>query len=189
MKGQMIHRATEHTFEGRTLEGIAYRFEHPSRVVDPGKPAYMEAFARGSATKSIREKGRFPVDYYHGLMSGTPGARSRWSGEVFGSVMFANGSDGLEFTATISRTRGGDEMLELLGDGALGDVSIAAYPVKTSTRSGVVWRDEIALAALSLAPVGTGQHDGAKVLAMRADGDTAPLLADLRRRRALLITP
>ena len=188
---EMIRRATEFATTGRTLEGVAYRFDHPSRVVDPGKPAYLEAFARGSATKTITERQSFPVDYFHGLMSGTPGARSRWSGEVFGGVVFRAGADGLEFTAKLSNTRGADEMLDLIIDGAIGDVSIAAYPIKTSNRGGVTWRDEIAIAALSLAPVGMGQHDGAKVLAVRArDGDGgygAARLEALRRRRAVIV--
>lgn len=188
MREHMIRRATEFNTTGRTLEGLAYRFEHPSRVADPGKPPYLEAFARGSANKTITERASFPVDYYHGLMAGTVGARSRWSGEVFGGVVFRAGSDGLEFTAKLSNTRGADEMLDLINDGAIGDVSIAAYPIKSDTRGGVVWRDEIAIAALSLAPVGTGQHDGAKVLAVRAKGTPDRSRIDaLRRRHAVIV--
>lgn len=186
---EMIRRATEYTAEGRTLLGVAYHFERPSRVTDPGRAPYLEAFSRGSATKTIREHPSIPVDYFHGLVSGTAGARSRWAGMVFGSSRFANGADGLEFTATISRTRDGDEMLELIRDEALGDVSIYAQPVKTATRDGVVWRDEVALKALSLAPIGLGQHAGAKVLAMRTAGDELPGLAALRRRKSLLVSP
>lgn len=187
---EMIRRATDDfNVTGRTLEGVALFWDRPARVVDPGKQPYLEAFARGSATKSITEKGRFPVDWWHGTMSGTMGARSRWAGEVFGSTMFRATDDGLEFTATLSKTRGGDEMLELLNDGAAGDVSVAAWPVKSTNRAGVVLRTEIALAALSLAPVGAGQIPGAKVLAMRADGAQTPHLDDLRRRKALLVRP
>lgn len=190
MNRELIRRAaTEHTVEGRTLEGMAYFFGRPTRVIDPGKPAYLEAFSRGSATKTINEKGMWPVDYWHGTMSNSMGAKSRWAGEVFGSVTMRAIDDGVEFEAVLSRTRGADEMLELLRDGAIGDVSIAAYPIKSSTRDGVIWRDEIAMSALSLAPVGAGQVPGAKVLAMRAEIEGTPHLDELRRRRALLIRP
>lgn len=184
---ETIRRATEEfNTTGRTLEGLAFRFDHPSRVTDPGRPPYLEAIARGAATKTLRERHTWPVDYYHGLMPGTTGARSRWAGEVFGPVIFRAGDVGLEFEATLSKTRGADEMLELLRDGALGDVSIEADVIKTAHRSGVVWRDEIALRALSLVPPGRGQHADAKVLAMRAAA--TPRLDALRRRRAVLNT-
>lgn len=182
---ELIHRATEHNVTGRTIEGLAYRFDHASRVVDPGKPPYMEAFSRGSANKTLKERGTYPLAYFHGLSADTPGSRSRFAGETFGPVVFRAGPDGLEFEATLSNTRGADEMLELLSDGAVGDVSIAAWPIKSSRRDNIVWRDEISIAELSLAPVGHGQHAGAKVLAMRADNRTR--LEALRRRRALLI--
>jgi hypothetical protein len=185
---EIIQRATaEFATTGRTLEGLAYRFNHPSSVVDPGGKRYLEAFTPSSATKSIRDRGEraFPLDYFHGLNPGSPGSRSRWAGETFGPVRFAPGPAGLEFEARLSRTRGGDEMLELLNDGALEDVSISAGVVRSAVRGGVVWRDELAIIALSLAPPGTGQHDGARVLAMRAKSPT-PRLDAIRRRRLQL---
>lgn len=188
---EMIRRAiAEHNLTGRTLEGMAYRFEHPSRVKDPGRPPYLEAFHRASANKTIKDHPTFPLAYFHGLTDGTVGSRSRWAGETFGPVVFRAGSAGLEFTATLSKTAGADDMLELIQDGAVGDVSIGAYPVRTVQRAGVVWRDEIRILELSLAPVGTGQHEGAKVLAMRAEDDDPErmTLEQIRRRRLMLAT-
>ena len=145
---------------GRTLEGLAVRWDHPSLVRDVGGPAYREAFANGSATKTIAERGRFPLGVLHPWQ---PGART--SPIPLGAVTFEQTADGLAFRALVSKTIAGDEALELVNDGALTDVSIGFRAIQNTRRldaeGPVTVRTEIALAELSLAPVGFGAHDGA----------------------------
>lgn len=182
----MIQRSvSEHTITGRTLEGIALFWDRPARVVDPGKPAYVEAYARASANKTMADRPNFPLAYWHGLLPETPwgpGQRSRYAAEAMGTVIFRATAEGLTFEARLLNSRSGDEMKEQLEAGALGDVSIAAWPIRTSKRPGIdAYREEIAIGELSLAPVGKGQLPGAKVLAMRAE----PAIDNRARMRAL----
>jgi hypothetical protein len=177
--------------EGRTLEGIAYRYDHPSKVTDGGDP-YFEEFLVGCDTKTIRDRGVFPLGMWHpwssnaGLMPAQP----------VGSVRFepSDAEHALMFSATVSRTRLGDEALELVRDRASEDVSVSYRPVRERPRRAsngaiIIGRAEIAIRELSLAPTGLGQHDDAKVLVMRAHpAQQRPLdrLEQSRRRRLLL---
>ena len=111
-------------------------------------------------------------------------------------VKFGKTADGLGFDITLARTAAGDDAKELYEIGALGDVSIGAKPIRHTLRPSpagqVLRREEIALRELSLAPPGMGQHEDAKVLAMRAaheDARTGRTLADAahRRQRLLLV--
>lgn len=172
------------THEGRTLIGMAFRYDHPSRVTDDGRTFYNEAFSRGCANKTIKDRATRALGLMHPW---SPGART--SPIPVGAVTFNNGPDGLEFNAVVSRTRDGDEVLELIKDGALHDVSISARLIRNSKRGDVVYRDEIALRELSLCPPGMGQHEGAEVLAMRSDlaAPGTPRLDESRRRLKLLM--
>ena len=181
----MINRsASIASHEGRTLLGMAYYFERASRVTDDGRNFYLEAFGRQSATKSITDRARFAVGILHPW---SPGAKT--SPIPVGAVTFANGRDGLEFEAVLSRTRDGDEALELVSDGALRDVSISARPIRSSKRGDTTYRDEVALRELSLAPPGMGLHEGAEILAVRAEIEHVgtPLLDESQRRLRLLL--
>lgn len=176
-------RAAEITAEGRTLVGIAFRWDHPSLVPnDPGTGPYLEEFVRGSVTKTLRERETFPLIKHH-----------RVDVDPVGVTRFAPADEGLMFEAPLSRTRDADETLELVRDGAMRSVSVRFRPIlhklRHSTAGAVVSRTEIALRELSLAPTGFGIHDGAEVLAVRSE-QTAPVVeldpAVAARRRALL---
>lgn len=113
-----------------------------------------------------------------------------------GQVRFDRGSEGLTFEAKLSRTRDGDEQLELIADGCLRSVSLGFRPVHHVQRSmpeGVVTvRTEVAIRELSLAPTGWGQVPSARILAMRSEhGDDVhrPVWDALQRRRARLDLP
>ncbi|MEQ1872966.1 MAG: HK97 family phage prohead protease [Ilumatobacteraceae bacterium] len=166
--------------DGRTLEGLAFRWDVASKVSDGG-PSYLEAFTRGSTDKTLKERGPRPLGFLHPW---TPGAKT--DPMPLGAVTFRAGTEGLEFSAKVSKTRNGDEMLELVNDGAVTDVSIGFRSFKEAKRGTVVYRTEIGLEELSLIPTGFGAHTGAEVLAVRAIDLGAPRLDELRRKLVLL---
>lgn len=195
----IINRATIEpaVVEGRTLEGIAYRYDHPSRVSDDGRSFYLEEFAPGCDAKTIADRANvFPVGWFHPWSSNAGRAPS----QPLGSVRFTNSDTeaALMFQATISKTQLGDEALELVRDRAAEDVSVSYRIRSTITRLNtrrerIQRRTEIAIRELSLAPTGLGQHEDARVLAMRAEhvpDDEArhelTRLEQSRRRRLLL---
>lgn len=183
---------------GRTLEGIAYRYDHPSEVSDDGgRTRYLEEFGVGCDTKTIADRGNvFPLGWFHPWSSNAGTVPS----EPLGAVKFrpSKVEGALLFEAKVSQTRRGDESLELVRDRAAESVSVSYRPIEQRTRRhqgrSVVTRTEIAIRELSLAPTGLGQHEDAKVLAMRALVETTDEEAreqlsriEQNRRRLLLL--
>lgn len=181
MDATLYRAAQDVHVEGRELLGRAIPWETPARVRDIVPrvgPWYLEDFARSSADVSLRQNPEpRPLFNNHGHVYGDM---------PIGVVHYTRGEQGLMFRAFVSKTRAGDEALELVRDGAATDVSPGFRPIKsTQVRSAsgepVTRRTEIALRELSLAPTGYGQFPGAKVLAMRsamdADDDPAQLMA------------
>lgn len=170
---------------GRTLEGLAFRWDHPSQVADRRGPSYLEEFARTAVDRTLGIQPVHPLGILHPW---SPGART--SPIPVGSVRFSKGSEGLMFRAIVSKTVAGDEALELVDDFALRDVSIGARPIRNSTRmtpkGRVVRREEMALRELSLVPPGMGLHDAAQVLAVRSEQPDRVLLAEYRARALAL---
>jgi phage head maturation protease len=174
--------------EGRTLIGRAYSYGLPASVTDDGGASrYFEQILHGADTKSIADRagGTFPLLIWHSQDAN----RGHFPTDEIGEVTFHPTEEGLDYTAVVSRGRLGDEMLELAKDGTAEDVSMTYRPLRNI--EGVfeghplVSRAEIALKELSLCPTGTGQHEGAKVLVMRAT-TVVPDLADLDARLRLL---
>lgn len=162
----LIRAAVETGVEGRTLLGMALPWERPALVSDYGGTPYLEDFGRACADKTLAQNPHpQPVDVFHQL-------NLRGALPV-GVVSWEKTSGGLMFRAFVSKTRAGDESLELVRDGAMTDVSATFRPINKAlirTAAGVVTRrTEIALRGLTLAPTGYGQIPGAGVLAMRAD--------------------
>jgi HK97 family phage prohead protease len=180
--------------DGRTLSGIAVPFGRAALVSDSGGPPYREVFNRAAFTKSLKERGGmpYPLKLLHAGAPGYPGDPT-----PLGPTTFRATPSGLEFEARASKTRAADEALELLRDGILGDVSIGFRAFRSKlgkdAEGSFTERLEAAPLELSLAVVGTGQHPGAQVLAVRAHGTTTP--ADtphrdaLERRLRLLVVP
>lgn len=148
--------------EGRTLSGIAVPWDRPTMVRDLTGPPYPEAFAPTSADVSIRQRGTFPMFRQHDWRDGAM---------PVGSVIFSRSAEALVFEALASKTRDGDEALELVNDGAMRSVSVGFKPIKTTMRQWALgkgqYRTEVQLRELSLAPTGFGQYAEAGVLAVR----------------------
>lgn len=188
--------------DGRNIVGRALTLERVYAVSDPGVGRYREAHHRASFNKTIRDRGpdgRWPLLLHHPFM---PGATT--DVEPRGATRYFADGDALGFEARASRTRAGDEALELVNDGALRSVSIGFRPVAykraRDTTGDYVLRTETALRELSLAATGFGVYDDGAVLEVRAgaggsdleleraDGGR-PRLEALARRRRLLMLP
>lgn len=169
--------------DGRTVEGVAYRYDSPSMVRDPGSAPYLEEFSRIAHDKTVRQRPSVPLLVLHDERTRLP----------VGVATFSDGGDHLRFSARISETRDGDEALALIGDGALRSVSVRFRSLGSRFRQAVqgrvTTRTEIALRELSLVPTGFGAHPGAEVLAVRHQLDDTPRLDALRKRRRLLVMP
>lgn len=167
--------------DGRTLLGVAFKFDTPSKVRDPGRAPYLEEFARSSVDKTLRQRPTVPLLLLHDA-----------SRLPVGVATFERGEHAVAFEAKISETPGGDEALTLVNDGALRSVSVrfrdfSPPRFRSSPEGRVTTRTEIGLRELSLLPTGFGAHEGAEVLAVRSEGIETPRLDALRRRKALLL--
>lgn len=168
----MITRAfsAEPTIEGRTLTGVSIYWDRASRVTDNGRDFYLEQFSKRSADKQLSErKDSFPLGFLH------PWSTNAADKRPLGTATFQRSAEGLIFEAVLLRTQAADEMLELVKGGAVTDVSIGFQSYKQSRNGELVTRTEIGLRELSLAPAGMGQHEGAQVLAVRAEDEHAVL--------------
>lgn len=113
-------RATELKSEGRTIIGYAAAFNN----VD----SYGDVIERGAFAKTIQENGaRVKTFYNHMTPIGKP------------SVMRED-SKGLYTESTVSRTEKGDEILELIRDGVITEMSIGYQTVKAEDDNGRVRR-------------------------------------------------
>lgn len=148
--------------EGRTISGLAVPWDRPTKVRDQTGPPYLEAFAPGSGDVSIRQHPNFPIFARHDYMV-----------DPVGVVAFHRSAEGALFEGTLSKTRDADDKLELINDGAMRSVSIGFRPLQAVrrrfTEGETVYRTEVAIRELSLAPTGFGQYAEAGVLAVRAE--------------------
>jgi len=155
---------------GRTLSGIAMPWDKVAHVRDlvhgrPG-PVYPEAFAPSSTDVSRSQHVNFPVFAGHDAGS-----------EPIGVVAFSASAEALMFDAPMSNTPRGNDYLELAKDGACRSVSIQFRPIKDARRTfpgvrePVLYRTEVGLRHLALAPTGYGQYEDATVTSIRAELD------------------
>jgi uncharacterized protein len=151
----------ERTDEGRVIIARALSYGMPYRVSDDGGGSfYEETWRAGVFTKSIKERaGRIPLLTWHDRRKLPIGA----------TVGMEDSSSDFIFRAKVSRTRDGDEALELIRDGALTGVSVGARVLQQRRQpNGGVERLEAALLEISLAPAPFVQMPDAGVLAVRA---------------------
>jgi HK97 family phage prohead protease len=166
--------------EGRTIIGRAFRWNHPSRVRDPGSQPYLEEFSRTSVDVTLRQRPTAPLLRDHDLKS------------VLGVTTFERSAEGLLTVSKLSNIREADEALELVNDGALRSQSVRFRAFQSGYRNSpdgrVTVRKEIGIRELSLLPTGFGAHEDAEVLSVRSEQSTPRLdaLADRRRRTFLL---
>lgn len=180
---ELVHRATEIAdFTGRTLEGVAYRYEYPSRVTDDHwRTSYFEEILRAADRRTLAHRATFPLAQLH----------TSDGGAVIGEVTFDRSDDerALMFTATVDHGRPGDRLLAEIEQWS--DASVTFAPLRDTYRvtkhhGRITQRAEIKIAELAIAPTGTGLAKGAEVTLVRSASGATPLL-DASRRRALLL--
>lgn len=178
----LLTRASEvEDFTGRTLEGIAYRYERPSRVSDDAyRTTYFEEIMKRADAKTLAEHDEFPLLRLHNRAE-----------DAIGTVTFhhSDAEDALLFRALVAHSRHGDEVL---ADEGWRDVSVGYKPIRDTYRTTehhgrITQRRELRLVELSVAPTGTGQTKGAEILTVRAAVHGTPLLDHYRRKRTLLL--
>lgn len=132
--------------EGRTLHARLFSWDTISRVSD-GRAPYDEAWKRGVFSQSIRRaqhlKRGWPLMYNHAVQNLPIGMVS----------MVHEREDGPWMTSKISRTSLGDDIIELIRDGAIPGVSINGRNIKSRrNQKGVIERMEVALDEISVTP-------------------------------------
>ena len=133
--------------EGRTLHARILRWDESNVVSDHGGPTYEEVWKRGVFGQSIKRaesKGHgWPLMYNHDRKS-----------LPLGMVpMIHERSDGPWMTAKISKTSFGDDVIELVRDGAIPGISLGAVNIRSrKNEKGQIERMEVALREISMTP-------------------------------------
>lgn len=144
---------------GRTVSGIVVPFETVASVSDGG-PSYNEMFRKGAFAKTITERGsRVKLLSQHNSRSNPLGR----------ATMLREDSAGLYGEFQISKTRDGDDALELVRDGALDSFSVGFAPVKHVMERRVKVRTEVMLRETSL--VTFPAYEGALISGVRSTLD------------------
>jgi len=163
--------------DGRTLEGLAFRWDAPSLVSDFGGPRYLEEFAQRSANQTLRMRAWRPLFVEHDYVKGS-----------VGETTFERSDEGLMFRARATDSRYAVATLARVHAGELPGVSVGFRSIASAKRPDprgiVTTRTEIAIEELSLAR--QAMYEGAGVLTVRAETET-PRLDALRRRRLLTL--
>lgn len=121
--------------DGRTIHGIIVPWNQPTRVYDQfgpsGKPApYMEAVDRGAFPEAVANPHRVKFLGHHNKQVNPLGRGS----------LFRDDAAGQYGEFYVSKTNAGDEVLELVRDGALDAFSVGFAPVASVERDGVYVR-------------------------------------------------
>jgi HK97 family phage prohead protease len=164
------------TGDGRTIVGIAAPLGKWNSIRDQAGE-YDEMLARGSFSRTIAQRaGKIPLHAMHE-------SRKLPLGPV---RSLAEGDDGLRMEAYVSKTTYGDEVLELVRDGALGGLSIGFSPIREEWSRDRSRRThhEVALHEVSL--VTTPAYKEALVAGLRSAAPAPPSLDDYQRQLWLL---
>jgi HK97 family phage prohead protease len=170
--------------EGRTVHARLLRWDDPS-IVSDGGPTYEEIWRRGVFSQSIKRAqntGRgWPLMYSHD--------RNMMPIGMVAAVH--EREDGPWMTAKISRTSAGDDIVELIRDGAVPGVSVGGTAIKSRrNKEGQVERMEVAIREISMTPFPALQ--GADELVLRHESQptyVAGALADVKAFLDSLETP
>jgi len=140
--------------DGRTIFGIAVPYNKEQRITS----TMVEVFRKGVFSEVIKAPHRVKLLRGHG------------ENNVLGrATLLKETDDGLYAEFKISKTREGDEALELVKDGALDQLSVGFMPIKNKKRpDGVMERLKAHLAEVSLVTFGaygemasiTGMREG-----------------------------
>ena len=149
--------------DGRTIFGIAVPYNKEQRITS----TMIEVFRKGVFSEVIKAPHRVKLLRGHG------------ENNVLGrATLLKETDDGLYAEFKISKTREGDEALELVKDGALDQLSVGFMPIKNKKRpDGVMERIKAHLAEVSLVTFGaygemaaiTGMREGQPQLTPRLD--------------------
>lgn len=174
MTDLLIRRAPEMELErsgdGRTISGLVAPYDKPTLVRDKTGPAYKESIARSAFSKSLEQRpGRVKFLEEH-----------RRDANPLGVATDLRDTDaGLYGSFRVSKTRAGDEAIELVRDGAMDGLSVGMVPTRSrKLADGTVERLQVALFEVSL--VTWPAYEDATVDAIRAAG-----LADEELEEAL----
>ena len=169
----------------RTIEGIFVPYRAPTRIT----AELTEEFVHGAFRAQVRaldlgEHPTIPVGRGH-----FGGPNNPLGGLLVGRVLsLRDTSEGLYGHAKISRTRDGDETLELIGDEVLRHLSIGFVPGKSQmTSEGVTQRRTALLTELAVVMAGA-YGEGAKVAAIR-DAELAERQEAARAAAGLSLRP
>lgn len=121
--------------DGRTVHGIVVPWDTPTRVYDSfgptGRPAaYSEAVARGAFPDALASPRRVKLLGHHNK-SVNPLGRGE---------LFRDDAAGLYAEFYVSRTNAGDEVLQLIRDGALDAFSVGFVPTESKSMGDVYVR-------------------------------------------------
>ena len=149
--------------DGRTIFGIAVPYNKEQQITS----TMIEVFRKGVFAEVIKAPHRVKLLRGHG------------ENNVLGrATLLRETEEGLYAEFKISKTRGGDEALELVKDGALDQLSVGFMPIKNKKRpDGVMERIKAHLAEVSLVTFGaygelasiTGMRDGQPQMTPRLD--------------------
>lgn len=160
--------------DGRTITGLAVPFGRDTEVSDGGGH-YLERFVRGAFARTIAERGdRVKLLAQH----------QRTQLPVGRATVLREDPAGLYAELKVSKTEAGDEVLELVRDGALDGLSVGFRPIRDRQAGTVLERVEVRLDEISA--VAFPAYDDARVLAVRQE-QLPPLPVDLARQRLDLL--
>lgn len=164
------HRASG---DGRTISGIAVPYDIEQRI----SGQLVEVFRKGAFADVVRAPFRVKLLRGHDAKAMPLGR----------ATMLKETDQGLYAEMRVSQTRAGDEVLELIKDGALDQLSIGFMPLKNRKRDdGVIERIKAHLAEISLVTFGA-YGELATVSGVRdTEEPTAPRLAHAREILATL---
>jgi phage head maturation protease len=164
---------TEVEVVGRTIEGIALRWDHPYTVSDDdGATFYVEGWRVRAFERGLRAVGNVnEVRVDHGTVR-------------VGRTSFAETVEGLTFTAVADETPPGDAALEFARAGRFNGVSLtyASDKQERDSATGVIWRTRGVPRELSLIDRLRPQYgDDARIIAVRALWVAEPTPEELQR--------
>lgn len=158
--------------DGRTLYGYAVPFGQVQQI----DRDLTEAFDPAAFDHQMRAMNRVGYWHYH--------SRDPRTAQVGALSMARAESKGLYEEAKISNTQRGNDMIELVKDGAITEQSVGfrCGPSGTQMRDGVAWRTKAHLTELAAVPSGA-YGDGAPIMGMRGMAtDACPTCGHLEVR-------
>jgi HK97 family phage prohead protease len=164
--------------DGRTVHGIAVPFDAPTEIAD-AYGHYVEMFRRGSFTKTIAERGsrvKFLTLHDRGRLP------------VGRAVLLREDAAGLYAELRVSQTQAGDELLALIGDGAVDALSVGFIPVQDRWSKDKTQVERVEVALREISAVTEPAYAAALIGGVRSNTLTISADAAARRLRLLEMT-